>query len=108
MSENEITERRIAEIEEAIHQIHMNKLVNIDEYIKKLKELAAGEASVRDELGKAGTDSEEVKRLVGLAKTYVNEKNILREIRYTIKLTDIEEQRLETMKAKLLAQKVRR
>ena len=108
MSENEIIERQIRELEEAVHQIHMNKLTRIDEYIKRLMELAKGEADVRKELSKAGTDSEEVKRLVGLAKTYVNEKNILREIRYTIKLTDIEEQRLNLMKAQLLAQKARR
>jgi len=108
MSEIERIEQEIIEIEDAIHKIHLNRLTNIDEYIKELLELAKGEKEVRKELQEEDLSATEIKRLTALAKTYLDEKNIIREIRYTIKLTDLEEQRLNTMKAKLTAQKMRR
>ena len=105
---SEDLERRIGEIEEQIHKLHVYKLVSMNSYIKHLTELAEGEAGVRKKLEEKGLDKDEVKRLGELAKTYLTEKNIIREIRYAIGLVKQEEQRLRDMKAELTAMKMRR
>lgn len=108
MVEKITLEEQVIEIENAIHKIHLNKLTDLDTYIKNLTNLAKGEAEVRTKLSKEGLGKHEVKRLGEMAKTYVNEKNIIREIRYAIKLVNMEEQRLRELKARLLAEQTLR
>lgn len=108
MSEPLTLEREINELEEAIHKCHLHKLLELDIYMRELETLAEGEKEVRIELGEKGLDKDEVKRLSEKAKCYVNEKNIIREIRYAVKLIDLEEQRLRDKKAELSAKSMRR
>lgn len=96
-------EKEIDDLEKAIHNCHLHRLLNLDNYMKALEILAKGESDVRGELGEKGLDKDEVKRLSEMAKCYVNEKNIIREIRYAVKLIDVEEQRLRDKKAEVMA-----
>ena len=106
MSEN--LQRQIDEIEEQIHKLHVHKLVSLDAYLTRLEELADGEAKVRKELEEKDLDKNEVKRLSEVAKSFLNEKNIIREIRYAVGLIKQEEQRLRDLKAELTSQQARR
>jgi len=90
---------KIAELQQLIHEIHKDKLVNIRNYIQELHRLSDGEESARNKMEKC--DNSDIKRWAEIGKTWMNQKNILREIRYAIRLLDEEEKRVNTMIAKI-------
>lgn len=94
-------EEKIAEIEQLIHEIHKDKLVNVREYIKTLHDLSDGEAKVRDQL--ASCEGKDVKRYAEIARTWLDQKNILREVRYAIRLLEEEEKIVREEKLKIEA-----
>jgi len=98
-------EEQIQQIEEAIHKVHLHKLTHLDAYIQELQRLATEEEGTRTLLENRGLDLVEIKRLSEVAKAIVAQKNIIREIRYAIKILDNEEQRLRELKAELFARK---
>lgn len=102
MSTQEDRERQIRELQEAIHKIHLHKLVNLDNYMSELERLSKGEEEARGKLEVASTIVD-IKRWGEVGKSYVNQKNIIREIRYAIKLSEDEEQRLRDIIAAMKA-----
>lgn len=83
-------EAQIKEIEEAIHEIHLHKLISIDNYVKELEELQKRVETAKDAF--------ELKKIN-------MSKSVLKETRYIMKELADEEQRLRDLKAELFVKK---
>jgi len=91
-------EEKIEEMQQMIHEIKKEKLVNIREFIKELNRLAEGERKARESL--INCDQEDVKRYTEVARTWTSEKGIIRETRFAIRLIEEEEKYVRELIAK--------
>lgn len=94
--------QRLQFLLDKLFEIKQMKYMRMQEYIRKLEELAKGEAGARGNIEKAGK-AWEVKKWEAVAKAFVNEKNILREVRYAVKLLEQEEGKIRFLISKLEA-----
>uniref|UniRef100_A0A6M3XMJ9 Uncharacterized protein n=1 Tax=viral metagenome TaxID=1070528 RepID=A0A6M3XMJ9_9ZZZZ len=100
MEEPKTRRERIQFLFDKIFELRKEKLMKMEEYINELKQLAQGEANAREEIKKADK-MWEVKKWDAVAKSYVSEKNIIREIRFAVKLLMQEEGKLMAELAEL-------
>lgn len=90
----------IAELQRIIHQTRKKKLLKIQEYVKKIEEVAEGLKTARKNLENAGTKNE-ITKWRHVCAMWGKEKDIIKEIRFSIKLINDEEKKLELEVMKL-------
>lgn len=94
--------QRLQYLLDRLFAIKQMKYMKMEEYIRKLEELAGGEAKARKEIEDADK-LWKVKKWEAVAKAFVAEKNILREVRYAVKLLEQEEGKIRFLISKLEA-----
>jgi len=83
-------EEQIKQIEEAIHKVHLHKLISLDEYLTKIEEFDKLMADAKDNFQ---------------LKVVNSRKSLMKEYRLILKSLNDEEVRLREMKAELFARK---
>lgn len=90
----------IAELQRIIHQTRKKKLLKIQNYVEKIEEVAKGLKKARKNLENAGTKNE-ITKWRHVCAMWGKEKDIIKEVRFSIKVINAEEAKLEMEIAKL-------
>jgi len=91
---------QIAELRRIIQRTRQQKLLKIEDYVKKIKAISAGLTGARKKLESAGSKNE-ITKWRHVCAMWGKEKDVLKEIRYSIKTINDEEAKLELELAKL-------
>ncbi len=95
-------EDKLEWLDQILHEIKKDKLVNLKTYLLEVARLARGQEGVREEARKI-TDKVSVERVKLIAKSWVDEKNILKEARLAFRLLKFEEEDVELLRIKVKA-----
>jgi len=90
----------IAELQRIIQKTRKNKLLKIKEYVKKIEEITEGLKKARKKL-EGATSKNEITKWRHVCAMWGKEKDVLKEVRYSIKVINEEEAKLELELAKL-------
>jgi len=90
---------QIAELKQLIHEMHKEKLVNVQAYFAEIARMGGGIEKSRKRL--LDCDLKEVKRMKEVLKSWIDQKNVLKERRFAIGLLRQEEARVRTLIARL-------
>jgi septal ring factor EnvC (AmiA/AmiB activator) len=103
LMEHKAEAEQIKELEMMIHELRKDRLVNIANFLAKMHEISKGIEGARSKLENDKMTMTDVKRCQAIAKTWVDQKNTLKESRYVVGLIQKEEKALRARKARLEA-----
>jgi len=96
-----LTEKeQIEELKMMIHEIRKHRLLTIEDFLKKLDDIASKQEAIALEFDSA-TDMLEIKKVEGKSRAYSSLKNTVKEYRYVLSKLIDEEKALRTRIAKL-------
>jgi len=95
-------EDKLAWLDQMLHEIKKGKLVNLKSYYLEVDRLARGQEEFRKQI-KDIDDKISLERAKLMAKSWLDEKNILKEGRLVFRLLKFEEEDVETLRTKVLS-----
>lgn len=96
----EIKKERIRQLIKTVNEIKKRRILSSEEYVKEIERINKGVEDSRADINKA-TSKLELAKAEAIYKSWLAQKNILKEIRYALKIMESEEAKLELELLKL-------